>query len=258
MGMTPDVDRAHAVGEDAMGTALDTEGRDSTQVQTVERLPAPLPRADAYGTGLAGMPTVTGALRAAPATLAVRYEQVNWLRIVISALKGLILVNVLGITVFLAAYSGVAHILPATPPALRVAGTAGVTVAERGSYCWAPPGHGVCQVVDLSAAAPRSLPQATVAPGVLALTFAYPGPTSCTATATDTAHAGQPPRTLAPLTGSAAQWWLAPTDYRLPISLAAGTYRVDLACVWAPPQTQRWLKGQGTAAYSLVLHVVGR
>jgi hypothetical protein len=149
----------------------------------------------------------------------------------------------------LAAYGGYIGILPTTPPVLHVAATAKDLPVHSTAYCWLTPGRATCE--EEAATPDASLPGLTIPPhATVRLRFDTTTPTDCTAS---TVAAVSADGAVSPATqiGSAR-------DNSLSVTLAPGSYRLDIVCRWHPQPQLRWLKGQGTATYSLALTVVPR
>lgn len=157
----------------------------------------------------------------------------------------------------LATYAGVIPLLPPTPPAAQVAvAGAGTAVQARQSlYCWFTPGQARCSAPSASPA--QALPELTIhQDGVLQFSFSYPAPTTCIASIPDSTSTLGAMKPLGTLVAQQSGVALAPRTYRLRVTLAPGTYSVDVSCHWHPPQTLRWLQGQGESSYWLALRVL--
>jgi hypothetical protein len=181
----------------------------------------------------------------------------RWWRIAWRVVKTLLLTAELGAILVLASYAGLIKVLPALPPRLSVAATGHTVVARAGSYCWFTPGRATCYDASNAVVPPQKLPHVTLARGdSLSLTFAYPAPTRCAATAaasTDSTASLSSLGTLGRATGSSSL-----ASSRLPVTLAPGTYVVSITCNWAPRSTMRWLQGQGSSAYLLAVVITRR
>lgn len=165
-------------------------------------------------------------------------------------LVGAILAIQATMLIALAACGGYIGILPATPPDLHIAATTSDLPVRSTAYCWLTPGRATCE--DDAARPDASLPGLTIPPHatVVRLRFDTATPSDCTASAVVAVTADgevSPATQIGTVRGNS-----------LSVTLAPGTYRLDIVCRWHPQPQLRWLKGQGNATYSLALTVLPR
>jgi hypothetical protein len=174
-----------------------------------------------------------------------------------TSIKIALLAIELPLTLMLATYAGVIPLLPPTPPAARVtvAGDGTVVQARQSLYCWFTPGQARCSAPSSPSA--QTLPALSVhRDGVLQFSFSYPAPTTCVASTPDNASILGATKPLGTLLVQNGGMGLAPRTYGLRVTLAPGTYSVVVFCRWNPPQTLRWLQGQGESTYWVAVHVL--
>ena len=183
----------------------------------------------------------------------VRRPRHHWGRAAKHLFKAALLLAEVPIIVLLAGYAGIWHALPATPPGTLVASDGQPHAAATGPYCWLVPGNALCS--DTSPA-PSALPLLTVSQGsALSFAFQSPPPTDCGASAAALAPSSAAEQIAGPLTGPLASAH-GRTQFRLLVGLAPGMYRLDLSCQWDAPPLLRWLQGEGTASYAVLVRVL--
>jgi hypothetical protein len=173
------------------------------------------------------------------------------------AIKGVFVAVELPVVLVLAIYAGVMPLLPASPPIARVlaSGQSGAVLARQSTYCWFTPGNGRC--VTPTAAPEQSLPVVSVRKGsVLQVSFSYPAPTACAAAIPDGESTQDVMKPLGSLHARDNGGAFPARTFQVPISLAPGTYRLNVSCVWRPLQSLRWLQGQGESAYWVGLRIL--
>lgn len=189
-----------------------------------------------------------------PASGAPSSGHLPWWHLALRAIKGLFLVAEFCAILMLAAYAGMFQTLPLNPPALHVFGPGHEVVARQDAYCWLTPGRAVCADSTSQDGSITALPLVTAPKGdTLRLTMAYPAPTHCTATTDAASGSGKP---LTQGLASTPARALTSVTYRLDVAVQPGTYRVTIACQWAPRSTMRWLRGLGDSTYDIALRVV--
>lgn len=182
----------------------------------------------------------------------VRRPRHHWGRAAKRLFKGALLLMEVPIIVLLAGYAGVWHALPSTPPGVLAVGGGQPHAAAAGPYCWFVPGNALCSDAP---PAPAALPLLTVWQGSpLSFAFQSPPPTACGASAAALASSAAE-QIVGPLTGPLGSAG-GRTDFLLPVGLTPGTYRLDLSCQWNTPPLLRWLQGQGTATYAVLVRVL--
>lgn len=183
----------------------------------------------------------------------VRRLRHHWGRAAQRLFKGVLLLVEVPIIVLLAGYTGLWHALPATPPGVLAIGGGQPRAAAAGPYCWFVPGNALCSD---AAPVPSALPRLTVGQGSpLSFAFQLPPPTACGASVAALAPSPAAEQIVGPLTGPLGSAG-GRTTLRLLVGFAPGTYRLDLSCQWDAPPLLRWLQGQGTASYTVLVRVL--
>jgi hypothetical protein len=163
----------------------------------------------------------------------------------------------LSLALILAMYAGVIPLLPPMPPAAHIitAGSSMAVQAQENLYCWFTPGRGRCSAPP--SVPTQALPKVSVhRNSVLQFTFNYPAPTACAASILDSASSTGAMKPLGTLNAQGDAMMLAPRTFRLQVALAPGTYSLDVSCRWHPPQSLRWVQGQGESSYWVALSVL--
>lgn len=183
----------------------------------------------------------------------VRRPRHHWGQAAKRLFKASLLLVEVPVIALLAGYAGLWHALPATPPGMLAVSGGQPHTAAAGPYCWFVPGNALCS--DTSPA-PTALPLLLVGQGSpLSFAFQTPPPTTCAESAAPLGSSTIAGQIAGPLTGPLGSAG-GRANFRLLVGLAPGTYRLDLSCQWNAPPLLRWLQGQGTATYAVLVRVL--